>query len=332
MPSSTHTKGAPPCHSSPNQNEGTKSSQQDRYAWIPQIFALLVLIGSAGHNFNTSLPSVGPAGTITANRCSFFALQFSIVIGFSAVGADFYVYYPTNTSRRLTFLMTWAGTWTSLIFVNLVGVGIATGVATTPTWSDAYSTSTGALLLACYDRLGGFGGFCVVILALGSIANNAPGTYAAALSCQVLGRYAKAIPRWIWCLVFTIIELVLSVAGRDHLFKIFENFLPLMSYWLCPWLTIALEEHLLFHVLRGVPFDWTAWEDKNRLPIGAAALLSWLIGWSGAIVGMDQVWYQGPVAVKIGRYGGDIGAWMSIAFACVVYPPLRYLELKKFGR
>ncbi len=112
------------------------------------MFALLVLIGSAGRNFNPSLPSVGPAGTITANRCSFFALQFSLVIGFSAVGADFYVYYPSNTSRRLTFLMTWSGLWTSLIFVNLVGVGIATGVATTPASTDAYKTSSGALLLA----------------------------------------------------------------------------------------------------------------------------------------------------------------------------------------
>ncbi len=129
-----------------------------------------------------------------------------------------------------------------------------------------------------------------------------------------------------------VIELVCSVAGRAHLFKIFENFLPIMNYWICPWLTIILEEHFLFHVLRGVPFDWTAWEDKKRLPIGAAPLLSWLIGWVGAIVGMDQVWYQGSVALKIGGYGADIGAWMSIAFACVVYPPLRYWELKKSGR
>lgn len=316
----------------PKPQKRTKSSRRDRYAWMPQMFALLILIGSAGRNFNTSLPSVGPAGTITANRCSFFTLQFSTVAGFSAAGADFYVYYPTNTSRRLTFLMTWAGLWTALIFVNLVGLGIATGVATTPTWGDAYNTSSGALLLACYDGLGALGGFCVVILALGSIQNNAPATYAAALSCQVLGRYGKAIPRWIWCLVLTAIELVCSVAGRDYLFKIFENFLPLMSYWVTPWVTIVLEEHLLFHVLRGVPFDWAAWENKKKLPIGAAALLAWLIGWAGAIVGMDQVWYQGPIGLKIGGYGGDIGAWLSIAFACVVYPPLRYLELKKFGR
>ena len=303
-----------------------------RYAFVPQLIAIFVLIGSAGRNFDTSATSVGPAGTITANRCSFFALIFASVIGFTAIGADFYVYYPTTTSKRVTFLMTWSAIWLPTIFCNIVGVAIATGVSTTPGWADAYSISSGALLLACYEGLGGFGGFCVVILALGSITNNAPCTYAAALTAQVLGRYAKAVPRWVWCVIITLIELVCSVAGRNHLFNIFEDFLPIMSYWICPWLTIALEEHVLFHLLRGVPFDWTAWEDRKRLPVGAAALVAWLVGWAGAIIGMDQVWYQGPVALKIGGYGGDIGAWMSIAFACVAYPPLRYLELKKFGR
>ena len=70
-------------------------SQQNRYAWIPQVFSLLVLIGSAGREFNTSLQSIGPPGTVAANRCSFFALQFSVAVGFSVIGADFYVYYRT---------------------------------------------------------------------------------------------------------------------------------------------------------------------------------------------------------------------------------------------
>lgn len=228
--------------------------------------------------------------------------------------------------------MTWSGLWLALITVNLLGVAIATGVPSAPAWSDAYSTSSGALLLACYDGLKGWGGFCCVILALGSIANNAPALYASALTCQVLGRYWKAIPRWVLCILLMLVELVCSVAGRNHLFNIFENFLPIMSYWICPWVTIVLEEHFLFHKLRGIPFDWSALEDKTKLPIGVAALLSWLIGWAGAIVGMHQVWYQGPVAAKIGGYGGDIGAWMSIGFACVVYPPLRSLELHLVGR
>ena len=286
-------------------------------------------------------------------------MEFGSVIGFSAVAADFYVYYPTKTSKPLTFFSTWAGNWTALIFCNIIGIGIATAVPNIPEWNDAYMVSSGALLLKTYEGLGGFGGFCVVILALGrsvmfticlfshafwdvdvndkadcprSVTNNAPCSYAAALTLQILGRYAKAIPRWMWCIAITIVELVCSVAGRNHLYPIFQNFLPITSYWVVPWLTVVAEEHLIFRKLRGVPFDWTAWEDKKRLPLGAAAFFAWASGWAGAVIGMSQVWYHGPVALKVGGYGGDIGAWLAIGFTGILFPPLRYLELKLVGR
>ncbi|KAL8677797.1 MAG: hypothetical protein Q9186_005804 [Xanthomendoza sp. 1 TL-2023] len=304
----------------------------ERYAFIPQLFAIFVLLGKAAKHFDTSSTFTGEPGTLTASRCSFFALEFATGISFTAIGADFYVYYPTTTPKRLTFAMTWTGAWLGLIICNIVGIGIGTSVATNSSLSEAYSISSGALLLECYKGLGGFGSFCVVILSMGCVTNNAPGTYAGALAIQVLGRYPKAIPRWIWSVFITVVELICSVAGRDHLFAIFENFLPIMSYWIVPWVTILVEEHLIFHKLRGVPFNWAAWEDKKQLPIGAAALFAWLAGWAGAIIGMSQHWYTGPVASRIGGDGGDIGAWLSVAFAGGVYPGLRYLELKKYGR
>ncbi|CAL8581171.1 Vitamin B6 transporter [Xanthoria parietina] len=304
----------------------------ERYAWIPQLLAILVLVGKSAPHYNTSATFIGEPGTLTASRCSFFALIFASVIGFSAVSADFYVYYPTTTPARLTFSLTWTGIWVGAMFCNIVGIAIATGVESNPTWESAYSISSGALLLECYSGLGGFGSFCLVILALTSVTNNAPCTYAGALTIQVLGRYAKAVPRWVWCVIITLVELICSVAGRNHLYNIFENFLPIMSYWVVPWVTIVVEEHLIFHKLRGVPFDWSAWEDKRRLPIGGAALVAWLVGWAGAIIGMSQVWYTGPVAMKVGGHGGDIGAWLAIAFAGSVFPPLRYWELKVVGR
>ena len=273
-----------------------------------------------------------PTASVLANRASFFALVFSSIIGFSAVASDFFVYYPVNTSKKLTFGCTWFATYIPLVFCNIIGVGIATGVANVPEWSAAYEISSGALLLEAYSGLSGFAGFCVVILALGSVTNNAPCTYAAANTFQTLGRYTKAIPRWFWCVVITIIELVCSVAGRNDLFAIFQNFLPLMAYWTAPWVTIAFLEHVLFRKLRGVPFDWAQWENKKKLPVGAAALLSWLIGWAGAIVGMYQVWYTGPIALEVGGHGADIGPWLSIAWCGIVYVPLRWFELKKFGR
>lgn len=216
--------------------------------------------------------------------------------------------------------------------MEFIGVGIATGVAGNSAWMQWYSISSGALLKVCYEGLGGFGSFCVVLLALGCIQNNAPCTYVAALSIQTLGRYAKAVPRWVWCLFLVTIELVCSVAGRNNLYSIFENFLPIMAYWVCPWITIVLEEHILFHVLRGVAFDWTTWEDRNKLPFGLAAMVAWLVGWAGAIIGMAQVCYTGPVALKIGGWGVDVGAWLAIAFCGLLYPPLRYIELRHIGR
>ena len=81
------------------------------------------------------------------------------------------------------------------MFVELIGVGIATGIGSNHGWAEAYNFSSGALLLTCFDGFGGFGGLCVVILALGAIQNNAPSTYVAALSIQTFGPYAKAVPR-----------------------------------------------------------------------------------------------------------------------------------------
>ncbi len=48
---------------------------------------------------------------------------------------------------------------------------------------------------------------------------------------------------------------------------------------------------------------------------------------------MDQVWFTGPVALRVGAsIGADAGIWLGAGFALVTHPPLRYLELKKFSR
>ena len=158
------------------------------------MIALFVLIGSTAKNFDHSADSQGPPGTITANPCSFFALMYASVVGFGVIGADFCVYYPIDTPKYIPFWTTFSGTWLALIFCNIVRVGIVTGVPNVLDWANAYQVSSGALLLETYSGLGGFGGFCAVIPALGFITNNAPCTYAAALTFQVLGRYANVIP------------------------------------------------------------------------------------------------------------------------------------------
>ena len=175
----------------------------------------------------------------------------------------------------------------------------------------------------------GFTKFCGIVIALGVIANNIPGTYSAALGFQMLGRYPKVIPRYWWTIVVVAIYFTCAIIGRDHLFTIFQNFLALMGYWITVFISIVLEEHL-FKWDTG--FDWSAWEDQKRLPVGYAALTAFLVGWVGCIISMYQVWFTGPIALLVGASGADLGIWVGCGFALVTYPPLRFLELKIVGR
>ncbi len=289
----------------------------------------LRLVGSAGPHFNSTLQSVGTSSVINANRLSFFSLCLYVPNSWAGAASDYYVYYPQTTPKWKIFLLTLTGLTLSFSFVNLLGVGLASGISTNSAWSAAYDASAGAVIVAGYNGLGGFGSFCSVVVALGVIANNIPGTYSAALGFQVLGRYGKAVPRYMWTCVVFIIYFVCAIAGRDQIFNIFENFLALMGYWLMIFIMIVLEEHLIFR--RNVGFDWTAWEDKGKLPLGIAALISFLLGWMGAILGMYQVWYVGPLA-KLVAGGADLGLWVGCGFTLITFPPLRWLELKRFDR
>ena len=132
---------------------------------------LLILVGKNGKNFNTGSPSIvpdgAPASAITADRLSFFSLQLSVPLSWAAAGSDFYVYYPERTNKKITFLMTLIGLWFAFTFVNLIGLGLASGALTRPSWAEAEGVSTGALILAGFEGLGGFGKFCAVVVALG---------------------------------------------------------------------------------------------------------------------------------------------------------------------
>lgn len=85
---------------------------------------------------------------------------------------------------------------------------------------------------------------------------------------------------------------------------------------------------------RHVGFDWTAWEDLDEgCPPGSRPSFTFLVGWVGPDYG------HGPGLVDRPRWSGNWataveiwGIWLGIAFSGITFPPLRYWELKKFGR
>ncbi|PHH84253.1 hypothetical protein CDD83_2242 [Cordyceps sp. RAO-2017] len=302
----------------------------ERYSWLPQVLALFVLIGVAGPHFDASSRSKASGALLAAQRLSFFNVCLYVPNSWAAAASDFYVYYPERTSRPKIFCLTLAGLWTAFCLVYLLGAGLGTGVAAgVPAWAAANDVSSGALVVAAYEPLAGFGRVCAVVVALGVIANSIPSTYSAALGCQTLGgRRAKAVPRWLWSSLLVLVELVLAVAGREHLFLIFQNFLALMGYWVMVMVVIVLEEHLLFR--RAAGFDWARWEDRAYLPAGWAAAAAFLLGCAGAVLGMSQAWYVGPLARLSAT--ADVGLWVGCGFTLLAFAPLRRLELRLIGR
>jgi NCS1 nucleoside transporter family len=278
----------------------------ERWAWLPQLIVLCILAGVAGPRFDLSSKSHGDEDpdTIIGNRISFFGLTLAAAITYGGGAADYFVYYPENASSLSIFSMTMIGLMCSFTFAFILGVGLASGMSNNADWQAAYGVSQGALIVEGYKPLGAFGSFCGVVVSLGLVANIIVPTYSSGIDAQILGRYAAAIPRAIWNTVGVIIFTVCALVGRAHLAEIFTNFLALMGYWVSIWIAIILEEHLIFR--RKVGFNWDVWNQKEKLPLGIAAFIAFVIGWIGAIMCMAQVWFIGPIAKQVGTYGADV--------------------------
>lgn len=83
------------------------------------------------------------------------------------------------------------------------------------------------------------------------------GIYSSALGFQTLARWIKQIPRWVLTCLSAAISTACALGGRNVLLKILQQIVTLLGYWVTIFLSIVLEEHLLFTWNK--PFDWTAW-------------------------------------------------------------------------
>ena len=202
----------------------------------------------------------------------------------------------------------------SFTMAFIIGIGLGSGITSNQTYKDAYTVGQGALIVEGFSPLNGFGKFCAVIVALGLIGNTVAPTYCAGVDFQVLGRYAERIPRVVWNTIGVVIYTVCALAGRSHLSEIFTNFLALMGYWVFIWVGILFEERYIFRHHWGQctgasirePYNWGAWNDPSKLPIGIAGFIAFGVGWVGAVLCMAQVWYIGPLAKLVGDYGADV--------------------------
>lgn len=312
----------------------------ERWSWVPVFIIFLIVAGEFGRSgkFNSLLPlSHGPAEA--GSILSFAASVYGFATGWTSMAADYTVYQPEAASRQRIFWWTFGGLFTPLVFAELLGAAIMTAAATHDDYAAAYAAAYadagigGILATVLVPALGGFGRFCLAVLALSIVANNCPNIYSVALSLQVLARLTQRVPRFVWTLLGTCAYVAVSVPGYSRFESWLENFMLVIGYWLAIYEGIALTEHFVFRGWRGYGYRVDEYEVPGRLPPGMAAVTAFAVGVVGAVLGMAQVWWTGPVGRLCGgAFGGDVGFEMAFAMSAVSYGVLRSVERSWYRR
>ncbi|RDL42527.1 Uncharacterized protein BP5553_02506 [Venustampulla echinocandica] len=309
----------------------------ERYSWIPCFIIFLIVLGEFAHSGSFRNIPMGVGKSEAGSALSFAASVYGFATGWTSYAADYTVYQPVGRSRRSIFLWTFAGLSIPLVFTQMLGAAVATAMSIddgSNAYKDGYDSSgIGGLLGAVIiPPLGRFGEFCLVILALSIIANNCPNIYSVSLTVQMFAQSTQHIPRFLWTLIGTVVYVAIAIPGYGHFESVLENFMLVIGYWLSIYEGISLSEHIFFK--RGFsgyrPQDY---EDASKLPPGFAAILAFCIGAMGAVLGMAQVWFTGPIGKLCGGdFGGDVGFELGFSFAAVSYCILRPFEKRYFGR
>ncbi|MCJ1258391.1 purine-cytosine permease [Lignoscripta atroalba] len=305
------------------------------WSWIPCFIIFLIVLGEFAHSGTFNNIPMGVGNSEAGSILSFAATVFGFGTGWTSYAADYTVYQPVNSSRVKIFAWTYAGLILPLCFTEMLGLAVGTAMVNTPSYADAYTEShIGGLLAAVlFPPLGRFGQFCLVVLALSIVANNCPNIYSLTFSLQVMGRWTQAVPRFIWTFIGTLVYCAIAIPGYSNFEAVLENFMLLIGYWLAIYEGIALTEHFLFK--RGFSgYDLTIYNSPDKLPPGIAAMVAFCFGIFGAVMGMAQVWFVGPIGARIGTpgFGGDLGFPLAFAFAAISYVGLRTVEKRRFGR
>lgn len=308
------------------------------WSWIPALIIFIIILGTFAHSGDYRDIPWATGTSELGGVLSFGSVIFGFAIGWASYAADYTVYQPSTQPRYKVFGWTFLGLIIPLLFTQFLGVAVMS--ATTINGGDNIymegylASGTGGLLGAVlFPPLGTFGKFCLVILALTTIANNCPNIYSVSLTVQVFARWVQAVPRFLWVIVATGCYIAIAIPGYSHFETVLDNFMNFIGYWLAIYSSIGLTDHFVFK--RGFSgYRPELYDVPEKLPPGIAAVFAFCCGVAGMVCGMSQTWFVGPIALHAGEapYGGDVGWQLGAAFACVGYLITRPLELKVFGR
>ncbi|TYJ55249.1 hypothetical protein B9479_004079 [Cryptococcus floricola] len=305
----------------------------ERYSWVPTFVTFLVMVGvAAKHLVNVPM---GTGQAEAAGILSFGGTIFGFTIGWSSLSSDFNVYMPCEAKPRAVFGWTYLGLIVPLLLVEWLGAAIGAAATVYTPWADAYAEhELGGLVGAVFiPPMGNGGKFFMTLLVLSVVANNTVNVYSMGLSVSVVANWLAAVPRLVWPFVITGIYIPIAIVGANHFASSLEHFLNVLGYWLAIYATVVIEEHIIFRKSNYDNYHAAeSWNRSDKLPMGLAAIFAGCCGVAGAVLGMAQAWFIGPIGAKVGGtadpYGGDVGWILAAVFTGIVYPGARILERK----
>ncbi|OZJ03349.1 hypothetical protein BZG36_04208 [Bifiguratus adelaidae] len=300
----------------------------ERYSWIPTAIAFIIMLGCSAKHF-VNVP-MGFGTTEAGDVLSFAGTIWGFAIGWTSLASDYNVYMSAEAPAIKVALWAYLGLNVPLILVQMLGAAVMAVTSANSDWATLYANEQlGGLVWASLQSVGGFGKFLMVIFMLSVVANNIINIYSLGLSMQVLGTWFQYIPRNVYAIIGTGVYIPIAIVGATNFAASLEDFMNVLGYWLAIYVTIYVEEFIIFRKCNYANyFAAETWNDPKSHTLGIAAFIALGFGVAGAVLGMDQVWWIGPLASPIGQFGGDIGFELATAFTAIAFPPLRMLEAK----
>ena len=173
----------------------------ERYAWIPVTIVFIITVSVAGKHL-TNVPPLAPA---TASQVMCFAGAIaSFVVSYAVLPSDFTMYMPPTVPKLKVFVYTYLGFLLPLVLLEVLGAAFAVSLTANETWNNGYlDNGLGGLLVAAMKPVGGFGKFCVVVLALSVPAACAPTMYSFGISFQCVTPWFAKVPRYLFSIFST---------------------------------------------------------------------------------------------------------------------------------
>ncbi|KAK4446638.1 putative purine-cytosine permease [Podospora aff. communis PSN243] len=298
-----------------------------RWAWIPAIVAILVLVGAAGDQ----LWRQAPARDVSAvGYMGMVAFAAGNMVTWSNVVGDYSCYMPPQAPKlRIALYCMW-GIAVPFCLLMIVGAAIGGAIPLIPAWQTAFKARGmgGVIGYILIDRLGDFGRFILVVLGMTVLATCARDVYTISFNLPAIVPVLKKVPRVVLSVLATAAITAVAIPASKSFIAAVTGFLSLIGYYAGASVTCFLTEYIYFRKADPKSFDPAIWNDGKALPSGLSALASVVIAWGFIIPSMHHPWYVGPIAKK----AGDLGFECAVVVAFVSYMVLRTAEIRYRGR